>query len=224
VPPASPAPIQIREQPAGDEARRLAAELGLPEPVAVLAWQRGLRDRESWERFSDLDPAGLEDPWLLPDMDRAVSRLVEARERGESILVHGDYDVDGLTGTAILVRAFTGLGMDARPFAPQRGKDGYGLSRRALQRATDSGVPLLVSVDCGSSDGPLVAEFTDAGLECIITDHHLSTDLPEALAFVSTQRSDSRYPHRDLSGSAIAYKLAHAFYERSGSGRRPMRS
>jgi len=216
--------IQLRERPSAEERRRLAAELGLPQGVAVLAWQRGIRDGESWRRFTDLDPAAdLIDPWLLPDMDKAVARLQESLERGEPLLVHGDYDADGLTGTAILVRAFRCLGMDARPFAPLRDKDGYGLSRRAFENAATKGVPLLVSVDCGSSDGELIGEFAARGVASIITDHHLAGELPEALAFVSAQRSDSRYPHRNLSGSAIAYKLAHAFYEKLGHKLEPER-
>ncbi len=183
----------------------------------MLAWQRGIHSLEDWRRFTDLDPAAdLVDPWLLPDMEKAVARLQLAMERGEDVMVHGDYDADGLTGTAILVRALRGLGLDARPFAPLRDKDGYGLSRRALENAADKGVPLLVSVDCGSSDGELIAEFAARGVESIITDHHLAGELPQAHAFVSTQRPDSGYPHRDLSGSAIAYKLAHALYDRLG--------
>lgn len=212
-----PPGIRLREQPNAEDRARLAAELKLPEGVAVLAWQRGIQDAEAWRRFTDLDPAAdLVDPWLLPDMEKAVARLILAMERGESLLVHGDYDADGLTGTAILVRALRGLGLDARPFAPLREVDGYGLSRRALENAADKGVPLVVSVDCGSSDGDLITEFAARGVECVITDHHLAGDLPQAHAFVSTQRSISKYPHRDLSGSAIAYKVAHALYEKLG--------
>jgi len=215
VPQSRPIGIRLREQPSAEEGARLAAELGLPPGVAVLAWQRGIRDVAAWRRFTDLDPAAdLIDPWLLPDMDKAVDRLSLALDRGEPLLVHGDYDADGLTGTAILIRAFRGLGMDARPFAPLRDRDGYGLSRRALENAAENDVPLLVSVDCGSSDGELIGEFAERGIESIITDHHLAGELPQALAFVSTQREDSRYPHRDLSGSAIAYKLAHALYQK----------
>ena len=212
-----PSGIRLKEQPTAEEAASLAAELDLPQGVAILAWQRGILDKDAWRRFTDLDPAAdLIDPRLLPDMDKAVERLQLALERGESLLVHGDYDADGLTGTAILIRAFRGLGMDARPFTPTRDKDGYGLSRRALENMAEKRIPLLVSVDCGSSDSELIGEFAGRGIESIITDHHLAGELPEALAFVSTQRPSSEYPHSNLSGSAIAYKLAHAFYKKLG--------
>ncbi|MBC8367602.1 single-stranded-DNA-specific exonuclease RecJ, partial [bacterium] len=161
-----PPGIRLREQPAAEERARLAAELNLPEGVAVLAWQRGIQDAQAWRHFTDLDPAAdLVDPWLLPDMEKAVARLILAMERGESLLVHGDYDADGLTGTAILVRALRGLGVDARPFAPLREKDGYGLSRRAMENAVDKGVPPVGSVGCGSSGCELLAQVAARGGE-----------------------------------------------------------
>ncbi|MBN2171414.1 MAG: single-stranded-DNA-specific exonuclease RecJ [Candidatus Krumholzibacteriota bacterium] len=216
----APAPaIRLREQPSDAERERLAADLGLHPAVAALAWQRGCRDRAAWEALQDGDARHQHDPALLPDMDRAVDRLLAACDRGERILVHGDYDVDGLTGAALLLRALRALGADPgsiQAFVPRRDRDGYGLSRRALARARERGCTLVVTVDCGSSDGELVAELAAAGVDTIVTDHHLATELPAACAFVSPLRADSRYPHRDLAGSAIAYKLARALHAARG--------
>ena len=214
---------RIREQPPAGELAELAGSLNLPVSIAALAWQRGIRTRAEWDAFSSHASLDLHDPHLLPDMDKALQRLHLAIDRKEKVMVHGDYDVDGLTGTAILIRAFRELGLDARPFIPARGKDGYGLSKRALGNAIDKEVSLLVSVDCGSSDGESICEVSQKGLDVIVTDHHLCADLPDACAFVSTQRTDSEYPHKNLSGSAIAYKLAHALFESLGRKQDPER-
>jgi single-stranded-DNA-specific exonuclease len=215
--------IRLREAPPEAERRRLAGELAQPEAVAALAWQRELRDLAAWRQWLDQDPARQHDPFLLPDMDLAVDRIRFAREHGQKVLIHGDYDVDGLTGTALLRRALRELGIDARAFVPHRGKDGYGLSRRALDRALADGYSLLVTVDCGSSESAVIEELALKGMDTVVTDHHLATDLPESLAFVSPMRPDSEYPFPALCGSAIAYKLARALCESLGRPQRPER-
>ncbi|MCB9512832.1 MAG: single-stranded-DNA-specific exonuclease RecJ [Candidatus Latescibacteria bacterium] len=213
----APAPsIRLREAPSADERARLARELSLPPAVAALAWQRGVRGADDWRGWLGSDPAAQHDPYLLPDMDLAVDRLRFAREHGQRVLVHGDYDVDGLTGAALLSRALRGLGFDADAFVPHRERDGYGLSARALDRAVEAGCSLVVTVDCGSSEGEIIESLAERGVDTVVTDHHLATALPEALAFVSPMRADSRYPFPALSGSALAYKLARALCEALG--------
>ncbi|MCP4546020.1 MAG: single-stranded-DNA-specific exonuclease RecJ [bacterium] len=208
--------LTLSPRPSEREIARLADELELHPVAAALAWQRGLRDRNTWLAYSDSDPTHQHDPHLLPDMDAAVERLIFAREHEQRVLIHGDYDVDGLTGAAVMFRALRDLGMDAHVFVPHREKDGYGLSRRALENALKNGCSLVVTVDCGSSEGQIIEEMALLGMETIVTDHHLATDLPEALAFVSPMRSDSTYPFPKLAGSTIAYKLARALYEALG--------
>lgn len=223
MPRAAAATIRLREAPPADERTRLAAELGLPPAVAALAWQRGLRSLTDWGKWREQDAAAQHDPFLLPDMDLAVDRLRFAREHGQKVLIHGDYDVDGLTGAALLRRALRELGMDAEAFVPHREKDGYGLSRRALDNALEAGCGLLVTVDCGSSEGEAIEELAMKGMDTVVTDHHLATDLPQALAFVSPMRADSTYPFPHLCGSAIAYKLARALHEALGRPQVPER-
>jgi single-stranded-DNA-specific exonuclease len=208
--------LRLREAPPAGEVERLAAALELPVAVAALAWQRGLRDAAAWRLWRDSDPAQQHDPYLLPDMAAAVDRLRFAREHEQKVLIHGDYDVDGLTGTALLRRALRGLGLAAEAFVPHRERDGYGLSRRALDNAVGAGCSLVVTVDCGSSEGALIEELALRGVDTIVTDHHLTTERPEALAFVSPKRPASRYPYAELCGSAIAYKLARALHEALG--------
>jgi len=215
--------IRLREAPPDGERARLAAELGLPTAVAALAWQRGLRSLSDWGKWREQDAGAQHDPFLLPDMDLAVDRIRFAREHGQKVLIHGDYDVDGLTGAALLRRALRELGMDAEAFVPHREKDGYGLSRRALDNALEAGCGLLVTVDCGSSEGEVIEDLALKGMDTVVTDHHLATDLPQALAFVSPMRSDSSYPFPHLCGSAIAYKLARALHEGLGRPQVPER-
>lgn len=215
--------IQLREVPPAAERARLAAELNLPSAVAALAWQRGLHSLADWCRWHEVDPAAQHDPFLLPDMDLAVDRLRFARDHGQKILIHGDYDVDGLTGAALLRGALRELGMDAEAFVPHREKDGYGLSRRALDNAQAAGISLLVTVDCGSSEGAVIEELALKGIDTVVTDHHLATELPEPLAFVSPMRPDSEYPFPLLCGSAIAYKFSRALHENLGRPQRPER-
>ncbi|MBM4117743.1 hypothetical protein FJ251_08365 [bacterium] len=213
----APAPtFRLRAAPAAAEVDRLAAALELPRAVAVLAWQRGLRDAAAWHHWRESDPARQHDPYLLPDMALAVDRLRFAREHDQKLLIHGDYDVDGLTGAALLRRALRGLGFAAEAFVPHRERDGYGLSRRALENAAGAGCSLVVTVDCGSSEGALIEELALRGVDTIVTDHHLSTERPEALAFISPKRPASRYPYAELCGSALAYKLARALHEALG--------
>ncbi len=208
--------FRLSEPAPASERRRIAEELGLPEPVAALAWQRGLRDSASWSDWRRFDPAEQHDPMLLPDMDLAVDRLLFAREHDQRVLVHGDYDVDGLTGAALLLRALRSLGFSADAFVPHRERDGYGLSRRALEHVLERGFSLVVTVDCGASEGEIIEEMALRGLETVVTDHHLASDRPEALAYVNPMRPDSTYPFRNLAGSAIAYKLARALHEALG--------
>lgn len=213
----APAPtLRLREAPPAGEVEELARALGLPRAVAALAWQRGLRDAAGWQLWRESDPARQHDPYLLPDMALAVDRLRFAREHDQKVLIHGDYDVDGLTGAALLRRALRGLGLAAEAFVPHRERDGYGLSRRALDNAAGAGCSLVVTVDCGSSEGALIEELALRGVDTIITDHHLTTERPEALAFVSPKRPASRYPYAELCGSALAYKLARALHEALG--------
>lgn len=157
----------------------------------------------------------LPDPDLLPEVGPAVDRLVKAIRDGEKIAVHGDYDVDGMTGTALLVEGLRGCGGQVDYHIPLRLVDGYGLSADALRLAADDGVAVVISVDCGVSaiaEARLAAEL---GLDLIITDHHQPPpDLPEALAVINPQRKDSQFPFNDLAGVGVAFFLLVALRRR----------
>lgn len=159
----------------------------------------------------------LNDPGRLPDADRAVERIARSREAGEGVLVVGDFDADGLTGLAIMVRALRALGIDAAPHVPTRLDDGHGLSLRAVELARATGRRLVITVDTGSSSGAEIAVAAAAGIDVIVTDHHrVPPELPPAVAVVNAHRADASYPDLRLAGSGIALKVAALLLERLG--------
>lgn len=176
--------------------------------VQVL-YNRGVREPQEIEDF--LAGHWQEgDVFSLPDMARAVDVLVRAIKRRDPIAVYGDFDTDGVTATALLVQALTGLGADVRPYIPHRVDEGYGLNLEALRGLYGKKVRLVVTVDCGIR---AVAEIEQArrGLEFVVTDHHsVGPELPFALAVINPKREDNRYPFRDFAGVGVAFKLAQA--------------
>ena len=185
------------------------ARHGLGSRVIGLLAGRGIAAAEDLDAVFAEPPAGLHDPLLLPDATAFRDRITAARRAGERVMVFGDFDADGLTGLAILVRALRRLGVDAIPYVPSRLDEGHGLSRKALAAAEEAGARVIVTVDCGSTSLPEIAEARAAGIDVLVTDHHrLPPELPVALAVVNPQRADSIYPERRLAGSGVAFKLA----------------
>lgn len=188
-------------------AATLAREHGVPPLVAGLLATRGLLGAAAGE-FLAGRLADLPDPLLLPDMAVAAERLAGAVTAGEQIAVHGDYDVDGISGTTLLVQGLRSCGGAVDYHIPLRLRDGYGLSAEALDTAAAAGVKVVVSVDCGVSAHAEADRAALLGLDLVITDHHQPPDqLPAALAVVNPQRPDSRFPYRDLAGVGVAFFL-----------------
>ncbi len=153
--------------------------------------------------------AGLHDPGSLPDAEIVQARIEQARRAGESVLVLGDFDADGLTGLAILAEALRWLGVVVEPYVPHRTAEGHGLSLAAVARAREAGHTLIITADTGSTSVAEVAAARQAGIDVIVTDHHvLGSQLPDAVALVNLQRPDSHYPDRRLSGAGVAFKVA----------------
>lgn len=151
-------------------------------------------------------------PWQeLPDIEKAVARLCLARQRQEKVLIHGDYDADGVTATTLLTRALNHFGLESYYYLPHRQEDGYGLSEAGIVEGAAKGCSLLLTVDCGIGDLVAVEKAKAMGLDVIITDHHLPPpELPKALAVVNPKRPDSAYPFSELAGAGVAFKLAQA--------------
>lgn len=152
------------------------------------------------------------DPFLLPDMDKAVKRLVTARKQQEAITIYGDYDIDGLTATTLLLDAFDTFGfkhVDA--FIPNRFVEGYGLTVEAIERIAEKGAKLIITVDCGSLSQKEIERANELGVDVIVTDHHNVLEVqPPAVAVINPKRSDHKYPFIDLAGVGVAFKLVQA--------------
>jgi single-stranded-DNA-specific exonuclease len=200
-----------RAAPSAALVESLCAALGISPLTARTLAGRGIDNAEQGSAFMENRLAALPDPFLLPDMGKAVERLQRALSHREPILVHGDYDVDGISGTALLLEGLRAFGGVVDYHIPLRLKDGYGLSAEALQRAAAAGVRVVVSVDCGISaveEGLLAVSL---GLDLIITDHHQAPPLlPPAYAIINPRLSGHAFPCLELAGVGVAFFLLAA--------------
>ncbi|MGQ9678624.1 MAG: single-stranded-DNA-specific exonuclease RecJ [bacterium] len=195
--------------PAIEVVKELAAASRIPQLIAHLLYQRGCHTPESIEEFLNPSASRLHQPNTLPDINRATERIITALEKKESILVYGDYDVDGICGTALLVTALKNLGGNVFAYIPHRESEGYGLSLAGVDFAKTHNVRLIVTNDCGTADIEAINMARAAKIDVIITDHHeTGPQPPPATAFVNPKRTDSNYPFRELAGSGVAFKLA----------------
>jgi single-stranded-DNA-specific exonuclease len=194
-----------------DAVGTLASDLRLYGPAARVLWSRGYRDSAAATRFLSPQLEDLHDPFLLKDMDRAVVRLQSAIASREKILLYGDYDVDGTTSIVILKKALDLTGASVDFFVPHRTRDGYGMRTEVIDRAAAENVKLVISVDTGIRAGAVVAHARDAGIDVIVTDHHLpEAVLPAAVAVINPNRPDCTYPEKNLCGAGVTFKLVQA--------------
>ena len=184
----------------------------LPPVVATLLYQRGLRDPQSIAAFLSSDyRSGIHDPFRMLGIDIAAQRIAQAIENSESIAVYGDFDADGVTAVTLLVQAIRAMGGDIRPYIPHRLREGYGLNQVATEKLAETGVTLLITVDCGISNVAEVAHAQAQGIDVIVTDHHTPPEvLPAAFAVVNPKQQGDTYPFNQLTGVGIAYKLVQA--------------
>src|SRR5262245_46068568 len=191
------------------ELREAGRQQGLGVFASAVLARRGVTTPEQLAAFLAPPVAGLNDPRSLPDADRLLARFDRARTAGERVMVFGDFDADGLTGLSILVLALRRLGIDTRPYVPSRLEEGHGLSLAAVETAATEGIPLIVTVDTGSSSVAEVAAARDRGIDVLITDHHHVPDVaPAAAALVNPHRVDAGYPDLGLSGAGVAFTVA----------------
>lgn len=198
-----------------DEARRQLELAGVPPLCAVVLCARGLDTPEKAREFLANGPELLHDPFLMRDMDRAAVCISQAVERGDTIAVYGDYDVDGITSTCLLTEFLRERGGHVICYIPDRTGEGYGLNRGAVDRLGQQGVKLIVTVDCGITAAPEVAYAKALGIDVVVTDHHHCKDnLPDAAAVVDPRRPDCTYPFKELAGVGVALKVALALTPR----------
>lgn len=202
----------LASRPEPEVLDKIRTELKIPNVMAKILVNRGIDCVETAREFLYPSLDSLIDPFQMIDMDRAVTRIWEAVDAGERIMVHGDYDVDGVTGTSLLVRSIGALGADVSFYIPNRLDEGYGISRAAIDTCGERGVTLLISVDCGITAVEETEYARSCGVDVIITDHHQPGELPQAVAVVNPKRPDCSYPFKELPGVALAFKLADALY------------
>jgi single-stranded-DNA-specific exonuclease len=208
----------VREQDT-QRVASLARVLGVAPVVASLLISRGCADEPSARAFLQPSADQLHDPRLMLGMPEAVSRLLRAIDQAEPILIYGDYDVDGTTGTAVLLRALKLLGARVGFHVPHRFTEGYGIQQPALERAAAEGCKVIVSVDCGIRAHEPLYWARDHGLDVIITDHHLPDEnkgVPPAFAVLNPNQRGCNYPDKNLAGVGVAYKLVHALFRERG--------
>jgi single-stranded-DNA-specific exonuclease len=183
---------------------------GIPRLLATLLVRRGHTEPAGAAAHLAASPMGLHDPFLLPGMQAAAERIARAVKDRETILVHGDYDVDGVTGTALLIRLFRLIGARAAWHIPNRLEHGYSFGAHSLERAEREGAKVVISVDNGTAAHAVIAALAERGIDTVVTDHHEAPagPLPAAVAIVNPKLPGSRYPMRELCGGAVAFKLA----------------
>jgi single-stranded-DNA-specific exonuclease len=195
-----------------EEAEALSKKIGISPILCKLLIQRGLKSEAEVQRFFNPQLKELLDPLLMEDMDKAVDRINSAIENNERILVYGDYDADGTTAVALvynfLRRRYTNLDY----YIPDRYNEGYGVSYQGVDYAFNTGVKLVIVLDCGIKAIQEIQYAKDKGIDFIVCDHHVPDDeLPPAVAILNAKREDSTYPFKHLSGCGVGFKLMHAF-------------
>ncbi len=228
---ASDAPSRVRPdarwvrpaQPNELAVATLAAELRLPESICRLLCQRGYADVEPAKRYLRPRLDQLHDPALLLGMEKAVNRLARAVRERELIMVHGDYDVDGMCSTTLLLRAIRHFGGRAVPFIPRRIEDGYDLSMAGVDAAIHAEARVLITCDCGTNALQPVAAACAAGVDVIISDHHLpSGPLPHCVSVLNPKQPGCQYPDKDLAAVGVAFKIALALAHELGESEEPI--
>ncbi len=196
----------------------LSEKTSLSTALAQIFVNRGMKDAEAIKDFLSPSLKNLHDPFLMPDMEKAVERIRYAKENGDAILVYGDYDADGITSTALMFSALQRLGLKADYYIPNRLVDGYGFSKEGVKKAEALGVRLIITVDCGISSIEEVSMAVSRGIDVIITDHHEPPKkLPDATAVINPHRKDSEYPFKHLAGVGVVYKFVQAIFQDSGA-------
>lgn len=199
------------EEAAEDKASQLAEQLKISLPLAKLLWKRKITTQGQFDKFFHPEKYESYDPFLFAEMDLAVARIKQAIERNEQILVYGDYDADGVTSIAVLMKTLRHLGADADFYIPNRFTEGYGPNIAAFDMAKNQGTDLIITVDNGIAALEVMAHAKEIGLDVIVTDHHEPREImPEAVAVIHPKHPKSAYPFDELAGVGVAYKLSHA--------------
>ncbi len=193
------------------KAEKIAKKYNLSNLVSKILANKNLNDDEI-EKFLNPTRKDFYDPFLMPDMDKAIDRIERAIKEKEKIIIYGDYDADGITSTVILKRFFKDREIDIDTYIPNRLNEGYGLNKNAVEKIAKDGYTLMITVDCGITSVEEVELAKKLGLDIVVTDHHETLEvLPNAVAVVDCKRKDNKYPFEALAGCGVAFKLVQAY-------------
>lgn len=207
----------LKEQGDENQVKALAAELNIDEVLANILIQRGVTSFEEARMFFRPELSHLHDPFLMKDMDLAVGRLKEAIRKSERIMIYGDYDVDGTTSVALVYSFLKSRFSNISFYIPNRYSEGYGVSTQAIDFASESGISLIIALDCGIKAVEKIAYAKKLKIDFIVCDHHMPGEvLPEAAAILDPKRLDCNYPFKELSGCGVGFKFMQAFCQEGG--------
>ena len=191
--------------------KNIQDEFGLSRLLATIIANKNLKTKQEIEVFLNPTRNDFHDPYLMPDMEIAVNRIIKAIENQEKVIIYGDYDVDGITSITVLKKFLADRGLEVDSYIPNRLDEGYGLNKSAIDKIVEQKYQLMITVDCGISGIEEIDYANSLGLETIVTDHHEPTEvLPNALAVVDAKRKDNKYPFNQLAGVGVVFKLTQA--------------
>ena len=190
---------------------KISKENGLSNLISSILASRGIIEKEDVREFLNPTRADFHDPFLMPDMEKAVDRILKAIQTQEKTIIYGDYDVDGITSITVLKKFLEERNLQVGEYIPNRLNEGYGLNKEAVKKIAEQGYKLIITVDCGISCIEEIKYATELGLEVIVTDHHEpAEELPKCLAVVDAKRKDNQYPFNQLAGVGVVFKLIQA--------------
>ena len=194
-----------------EKVKKFAKQADLSYLVASVLKNRGITEKEALKVFLNPTRDDFHDPFLMPDMEIAVERILKAIEQKEKVIIYGDYDVDGITSVTVLKKFLSERGLEVGTYTPNRLDEGYGLNKEAVKKIHEENYTLIITVDCGISGIEEIKYATELGMEVIVTDHHeLGEELPKCLAVIDAKRKDNKYPFNQLAGVGVAFKLIQA--------------
>lgn len=193
-----------------EKIEEISKKYNLNKLLATILVNRNIEENQI-ETYLNPNRKNFHDPFLMPDMEIAVNRILKAMENKEKIIIYGDYDVDGITSITVLKSFLKDRGIEVDQYIPNRLEEGYGLNNPAVKKIAEQGYDLMITVDCGISGIEEIKYANSLGIETIVTDHHeVGEELPDAIAVVDAKRKDNIYPCRDLAGVGVVFKLIQA--------------
>ena len=192
------------------EKEELKKEYNIDDLLAIVLVNRGIK-KEEIRKFLEPTRNDFYNPYEMPDMEKAVERILKSIENKEKIIIYGDYDVDGITSITVLESFLKERGLEVNHYIPNRLNEGYGLNKNAIEKIAKENYDLMITVDCGITGIEEIKYAKELGIETIVTDHHEPGEtIPEAIGVIDCKRKDNKYPFRELAGVGVVFKLCQA--------------